>query len=244
MTAPQPIDEKPAEPAPAATEEPFGQRPAPGRHPLLKPRVYGPLLGLLFVLNIPFLALWLRGPAPVTATVPFHDDFQRGTLDLGPNYFATGGFWRILDGWLYSPGVRNNPLWLKARLPHDVQVEFDARAQSPAGDIKCEIFGDGRDHESGYTLIFGGWHNTISVLARHDEHGLDRKERRDQHVVEGRTYHFKIVRKGSLLSWFIDGQPFLSWDDKKPLYGPENDRFAFGTWATDVYYDNLDIRPL
>ena len=70
-----------------------------------------------------------------------------------------------------SPGVKNNPLWLKAKLPENVAVDFDVRSMSPEGDIKCEIFGDGSDHASGYVLIHGGWNNTISIIARLDEHG-------------------------------------------------------------------------
>ena len=70
-----------------------------------------------------------------------------------------------------SPGVKNNPLWLKAKLPENVAVDFDVRSMSPEGDIKCEIFGDGSDHASGYVLIHGGWNNSISIIARLDEHG-------------------------------------------------------------------------
>ena len=72
--------------------------------------------------------------------------------------------WRTVDGQLVCPGVKQNPLWLKAKLPQNVAVEFDARSQSPEGDIKVEIFGDGTDHASGYVLIHGGWNNTLSIL--------------------------------------------------------------------------------
>ncbi len=236
----------PAESAPAPQAEGlrFGEK-APGeRHPLLRPRVLAPILVVLFLLNIPFYAYWLRGPAPVSTTIPFQDDFARPDGSPGPNYFSTGGFWRIIGGALYSPAVKNNPLWLEARLPRNVQVDFDVRAASPEGDLKCEIFGNGRDHESGYILIFGGWHNSISVLARLDEHGHDRKERRDTRVEEGRTYHFRITRQGKLLSWYIDGKLFLSWNDRHPLYGAGHDRFGFDTWDSAAYFDNLVIKPL
>ncbi len=79
--------------------------------------------------------------------------------------------WRTVGGELLSPGVKNNPLWLKAKLPDNVAVEFDVRSTSPEGDIKCEIFGDGSDHASGYVLIHGGWNNSLSIIARLDEHG-------------------------------------------------------------------------
>ena len=228
-------------PLPDADER-FALPSAPGPHPLTRRKVWLPILILLVVLNIPFLHLALRGAARTSTTVPFSDNFERA--ELGEHYFATGGHWRIINGELFSPGVKNNPLWLQAKLPRDVVVEFDARGEDTAGDIKAEIFGNGRDHSSGYVLVFGGWNNTISTLARLNEHGDDRKENRTKRVEKGKTYHFKIVRDGTKLTWFIDGEQFLEYDDPNPLTGSSHDRFGFGTWASDVYFDNLTIQPL
>lgn len=215
---------------------------ADARHPLLRPRVYGPLLALVAVLNVPFLHYALRGPAAVTATIPLQDVFDRA--ELGPNYHATGGYWRLVKGELYSPGVKNNPLWLQARLPENVVVEFDARSESAAGDIKCEIFGDGRAHSTGYLLVMGGWNNTISVLARLDEHGLDRKERRDLKVEKGRTYRWRIERRNGTLRWYVDNALAFEWLDPAPLRGEGHDRFGFSSWDSDLYFDNLRIEAL
>ncbi len=93
-------------------------------------------------------------------------------------------------------------------------------------------------------LVFGGWSNTISIIARLDEHGKDRKERRDRKVEKGRTYHFKVERTGNTIAWSIDGEPFLSFEDKEPLESSGHDRFAFGTWVNDVYFDNVKVTPL
>lgn len=238
--APRP-DAPPSPPA-EPTPEPYGQPPPAGPHPLTQRRIWLPLALLLAVLSIPFVHLALRGPAETTTTIPFADDFDRA--ELGPDYFATGGHWRIVDGGLYSPGVRNNPLWLKARLPRDVAVEFDARAGTTDGDVKFEIFGNGRDHASGYVLIFGGWSNTISIIARLDEHGRDRLERRDRKVEKGRTYRMRVERRGKTLTWFIDGEQFLAFEDAAPLEGRHHDRFGFGSWNADAWFDNLRIEPL
>jgi len=239
--SPDPTPPAPAIPAPETPAERFAEK-QPGPHPLTRPHIWGGLLALLFVMNIPFFHYFLRGPAKVTTTVPFHDDFSR--KELGENYFATGGQWRILNDRLYSPGVKNNPLWLRAKLPRDVVVEVDVMSDSTAGDVKCEIFGNGRDHSSGYVMVFGGWNNTISALARLDEHGLDRKHREDKKVEKGRWYHWKIVREGRALSWYIDNELFLQYDDPQPLEGPDHDRFGMGTWQTDAYFDNLTVQPL
>ena len=145
-------------------------------HPLRRPRILVPFIALLALLQLPFLHAWLRGPAPITAAVPFRDDFERATL--GNAYWSNGGDWRIVRGMVYSPGVGNNPLWLKARLPPDVRIEFDVRSEGPDGDVKWEAFGDGRNHSTGYVFIFGGWHNRETRLAKLDEHGLTKAELR------------------------------------------------------------------
>jgi hypothetical protein len=229
-----------------------------GEGPIV-PTLRAVLIVACLVAGLPLIAFSLRSSAPTTTEIGngFVDDFNRG--DLGYNYWATGAYWRIADGQLVSPGAKNNPLWLKAVLPADVQVDFDVRSESPDGDIKAEIFGDGYDHASGYMLIFGGWNNSITTIARRDEHGVPvpammpnplpndgrvRVERRDVRVEQGRIYHWTIRRQGGTLSWFLDGQPVMEIIDPQPLRGPGHDRFAFNTWDTDVYYDNLKITPL
>jgi len=173
--------------------------------------------------------------------LPFQDDFEREALGAAWQGEAE---WKIVNGELFSAGTENRPLWLRAALPERVTVEFDARSQSPDGDIKFEIFGDGKRHASGYILIFGGWKNTISCIARLDEHGADRLEKRERGLVQPeKTYHMKVVAEGKELLWYIDGQLFLRYFDAQPLRGPGHDRFAFNNWRSPLYFDNLVINP-
>jgi hypothetical protein len=65
----------------------------------------------------------------------------------------------------------------------------------------------------------------------------------DDAVVPGRTYRWVITRKGGQIDWKIDGQPFLSWSDPAPLYGDDKGYLGFNNWQSDVYFDNLTIRP-
>jgi hypothetical protein len=183
-------------------------------------------------------------------TAPFTDDFSR--TELGPNWHVTGSAnYRLVNGTLRIEKAYNHPAWLKRKLPRDVVVEFDVTSYSPAGDIKVEVFGDGKSfaqHKgaytaSGYVCIFGGWNNSISVLARMDEHGADRKERRLPKVVPGQKYHWKIVRKGTKISWSIDGTPFLEYDDPAPLEGPGHEYFGINDWESDLAFANLKIAP-
>lgn len=209
------------------------------------------------VLNLPMLHYYLfRGVPPAPVALPYQNDFSNTDLK---DFFATGGMWRVENGELVSPGVKNNPLWLKAKLPNDVAVEFDVRSMSPEGDIKAEIFGDGSDHASGYVLIHGGWNNSISIIARLDEHGtplgqlpegikrMNTRTRVEAHpypVTIGKTYHWRIERRGGLITWFIDGREFMRFDDPKPLTGEQHNRFGFSSWEAQLYFDNLSVTPL
>lgn len=236
--------------------------PSDGPAPLPPSPDHGVLIALVavaVVAALPVLALAVRPSASTTVQIGsgFTDTFDRASL--GDNYWTMGDFWRIADNQLFSPGAHNNPLWLRAALPADVDVEFDARSESPEGDTKCEIFGNGYDHASGYILIFGGWGNTVTTIGRLDEHGVPvdsqvpspipndghvRVQRQDLRVEQGKTYHWSVTRKGMTLTWMIDGVLVLQLIDPQPLRGSDHDRFAFSTWDADVYYDNLKITPL
>jgi hypothetical protein len=231
-------------PREAGCEKPSGApsaaRPAGGRFEMSPLRI-GLLIGIVIAVQMPFLLYWIRGAPASLASVPLQDDFER--TEIGDRYFSTGGHWRIENGTLHSSGVKNNPLWLAAKLPEDVAIEFDARSESNDGDIKCELFGNGRDHSSGYVVILGGWSNSVSVLARLDEHGRDRIENRLAKVEKGRTYRIRIERRGGLLRCFSDGALVMEFDDPRPLRGKGHDRFGFSSWDSDVFFDNLKIEP-
>lgn len=200
------------------------------------------------VLALPWMACDPpRRPASVGER--FADDFERA--DLGPEWRETGPGWRISGGALVGQNVRNHPLWLRRRLPRNARIEFDAWSESPNGDLKCEVYGDGESfaHQASYTatsyvVIFGGWFNSLNVIARMDEHAPDRKVRRGPRVEANRHYRWVIERRGNLLKWSVDGQPMLDWDDPSPLEGPGHEYFAFNDWEARVHFDNLVITPL
>ncbi|HYV65859.1 MAG TPA: hypothetical protein VE964_06430 [Myxococcales bacterium] len=187
-------------------------------HPLRRPRILVPFLALLFLVHLPFLHAWLRAPAGVTAAVPFHDDFDRATL--GDAYWSNGGHWRIVRGQVYSPGVGNNPLWLKARLPRDVRIEFDVRSEGADGDVKWEAFGDGRNHASGYVFIFGGWHNREVRIAKLDEHAPTEAELRAQLANLAQPYPRQLEGLEALWDW-VSG-PFVKAGARRDMRRLEN----------------------
>lgn len=179
----------------------------------------------------------------------FTDDFERA--DLGEHWNNTGGRYQIRDGWLTIQGARNRPLWLRRTLPRDVRIEFDVRSDSPQGDIKVEVFGDGSSRATtesytatSYVVIFGGWNNSTNVIARLDEHGDDRAVGPRRRVEPGRTYHMRIERRGSRITAWADDVELAHMDDPDPLEGDGHDHFAFNNWEADLSFDNLRITPL
>lgn len=186
---------------------------------------------------------------PAVGPDGFFDDFDRESL--GEVWRNTGGPWAVRDGRLHVRGARNHPLWLRLTLPRDVRIEFDARSDSPEGDIKVEVFGDGvskAESESytatSYVVIFGGWNNSLNVLARMNEHGDDRVVGPARRVEPGTTYHFKIERRGGTIAVWVDDRLLVEMDDPSPLEGRGHDHFAFNDWQADVSFDNLRITPL
>lgn len=193
----------------------------------------------------------VKDPPPITKA--WSDNFDRKSI--GQNYRPTDReAYAIVDGALHAKGARNHPMWLRKKLPRNVVIELDVWSESEAGDIKVEIFGDGESFDpngggytaSGYVLIMGGWNNTKSIIARQNEHGDDLAERRGPAVVRGQHYHWKIVRDGKTITWFVDDMdtPFLTWQDETPLYGSDNAYFGVNNWESSTFFDNLHIAPL
>jgi hypothetical protein len=191
---------------------------------------------------------------------PFADSFDRS--DPGPDWNITGAGWSIKEGRLCVSGAHNHPAWLRRRLPVNARIEFEATSSSPEGDLKAEAWGDGASsatsaayrNATSYIVIFGGWKNTMHVLARLDEHATDRTELRvepgetdprAQPVLPDRAYRFKIERSdGRTVRYFVDDIEILSLKDPNPLTGVGHDHFGFNDWQVPACFDNLTITPL
>jgi len=189
------------------------------------------------------------GNTPALAQ-PFSDGFDRA--ELGSDWNNTGADYQMAGGALKIQGAHNHPLWLRRKLPANVIVELDATSRSPSGDLKVELMGDGVSYDpdmgrydsTGYMFVFGGWNNSLSIISKLGEHDDAVKARRPAPRVEpGRTYHWKIIKRGGYIDWQIDGQPFLQYFDPQPLSGPGHEFFAINNWESDASYDNIHIRP-
>lgn len=198
----------------------------------------------------------VAAPEPATPT--------RTRSLLGPDWISTSktGAWRVENGRLCGEGARNKGVWLNRTLPVNARIEFDAYAMSDEGDLKAEVWGDGRSYATStsytnatsYLAILGGWKNSIHALARLNEHGTDRKEirvdktsddARERPVVRGQLYQFKIERTdGKTVRWSVNGVDYLSFADPAPLAGQGHDHFGFNEWEAKVCFDNVKVTPL
>jgi len=183
-------------------------------------------------------------PLPPIGQEGFRDNFER--LELGPNWLADGRAFRIEAGQLVTRATGNRGLWLKRALPRDVRIEFTVRAEGTAADIKLEVFGDGQaaDSSSGYIVIFGGWGNTLNVIARRNENGADRATGPPRPVAKGRTYQMRIDRSGKVIEAYVDEVLLARLEDPAPLEGAKHQYFSFNGWQSELWYDNLVITPL
>ncbi len=184
------------------------------------------------------------------ARVIFQDNFDRGVL--GNDWLTTGAGVTLERGALRLESLHNHPVWLRTELPDDVRVEFDAWAETDEGDVKVELAGDGRSYAktasytaTGYVLIFGGWANSLHLIARRDEHGDDRVAVPAEPKVEpDRRYRVAITRRGGELRFEVDGQTVAELVDEQPLVGPGQRHFAFNNWEAPTRFDNLVIYAL
>lgn len=221
------------------------------RNPYKMPRLVTPRT----VLFAPLFATVLGGckvkdPPPITGA--WTDGFDRS--DIGSDYFQTGPGFSISDGALLAADAQNHPLWLRKKLPKNCRVTFTATALSATGDIKVELFGDGLAYDpdgggyssSGYVVIFGGWNNSKSMIAKGDEHGQQVVVRTDRKVLPNTPYAFTLERQDGTLTWYLGGEPtpFLQYVDPTPLTGPGHEYLGFGNWQAPTRFDNLTISPL
>ena len=227
-------------------------------------------------------------PSADVMKTPFEDDFEHGLpmaavsaisvdgaatpvtagdggAEMLPSaeWMATApGMWRLENGRLCGEHAKNHGIWLKRVLPVNARIEFDAVSQAADGDLKAELWGDGRSYATAlsytnatsYLPIFGGWHNTYHVLARLNEHASDRKEikvdkdsddPREKPVMAGQIYHFKVERSdGKTVKWWVDGNEMLTYPDQAPLVGTGHDHFGFNDWDVKVCFDNVRVTPL
>lgn len=181
------------------------------------------------------------------------DGLQGGTLLVSDDFdtplgnrwsVKLPGEWTATNGELVAKRVnvyddRNKGVWLNTKLPAKVRIEFESRSLGKDGDTKCEIFATEQTHEAGYSLIFGGWTNTINTICRLGEHEPKRVVQvPHQRVERAKRYKWTIVRNDNAVRWYIDGKFMIAYDDVSPVKGQW---FGFNNWLSDIRFDNFKV---
>lgn len=220
-------------------------------------------------------AAWAEDPLVLRA--PFEDNFDDRSATvasagadarpaddgLGVDWVSTAapGIWRVSGGKLCGAKAYNHGVWLRKPIPANARIEFDAISDSPTGDIKAEVWGDGKSYAKGasytnatsYVVLYGAWKNTKHGIARLNEHGQDVSfipvdpasgDKKNLPVARGQAYHLRIERTdGRVVKMFVDDTPIVNFNDATPLVGMGHDHVGFNDWETPVCFDNLKITP-
>lgn len=163
------------------------------------------------------------------------------TFNVAPvDWMVRGGIWGVQPRygcdprWSfyggYSRGIAS--VWHKQPVKGDVTFDVYAaiKMDLPGGgedyaqrwrDINLTICGDGEHLNSGYTLIYGGWHNTYTRLLRGNEVVAETKKilmpGKDQGHRE--WLHVTLERKGQHVLAHIGNQQVFDYADPDPLKG-------------------------
>ncbi len=182
--------------------------------------------------------------------------FSEAVSDWRP----AAGTWEISNRWECDPrwsffssvpesGSELAGIWNKYAYEGDVTVEFavgpkmeTARGGTAYGytrDFNVTICGDGRDLNSGYSFMFGGWKNKETVIAR----GNTVVARSSNVIPVGsgihrRWFYVKAEKVGPTLTLYVDGTRVLTYTDPTPLPG---NRVGIWTWANGIMVARVRI---
>lgn len=165
--------------------------------------------------------------AAAAEDVLFEDSFD-GDLS---QWTIIGGDWLIKEGRLEGSGAGFPQLQTKQQFTGNLIIEFTAATVPPSNhDIQCVLF------TNGYIFVLGANRNTGSMITRR---GPPVAWTSRMTIEPGRTYAVKIIRRGGVLEFIVDGKLVLTWTDEHPFNsGP----IALRTWASKIAIDNLRVR--
>lgn len=167
--------------------------------------------------------------------VKFVDEFKRA--ELGPDWKAVAGDWRIRNGALVASAEGAGSILMSTRkFPglHRVEVEMAAMPTgvTPAnaaqkadqvGDLSIVIQTSAEDFEKGYFLQFGGRMNKLNSLLRAGSAVLTTH---DVRIVPGRFYRLVAEFDGNQVRLRVDGKVVLEYKEAYPLVGAGQEAVA------------------
>ncbi len=186
----------------------------------------------------------------VTSDQLFNDTFTEAPI----HWRRAQGDWRMKNRFWCAPqwswyGGRSKEcaaVWHKDAFPGDFTLDVYMSMQMDKGGRphylrpgfqNITVCGDGKDLDSGYSLVYGVDHGQASILLRRDEEVLrstedlarpppNYKTRQPMTRLHRRWWHWQCAKQGGHLRWYLDGELLFDYEDPAPLAG---DRIALWT---------------
>ncbi|MFH0954243.1 MAG: protein kinase [Verrucomicrobiota bacterium] len=158
-----------------------------------------------------------------------------------------GGYGSIEGGEMRLYGGEPQTLLFRKPLMGDVRIEFECHQESIyLNDIACFISairsGNWREiPSSGYEFKYGGFSNSVNVLARSDKRLWSASA---SPLVRGKKFRVMAERVGPRLRMVVNDQEIFRVTDTDPLSG--SDRTAVGVhgWMADTRYSSIRVYSL
>ena len=169
---------------------------------------------------------------------------------------AAGGVWEVTNRWQCDPrwsffsgrSTRLAAIWNKRKFRGDVTLEFGGGIKMQrerggryqyASDINATMCGDGRDLTSGYSFLFGGWHNRKTQILKGTTVVAESSYKIPTHQnIHRRWFYVKAQKRGDHLSYWIDNRLILEYTDPEPLSG---DQVALWTYNNGLMVSRVRI---
>jgi len=165
----------------------------------------------------------------------FNDDTF---ADAPADWFVQYGTWETTERWTCSPqwsffggfNHRSPTLWSKSNYAGDVMVQafmairMHDNGYANRGDLNVTICGNGVDVSSGYSLVYGGWGNTLTRLFRQGEVVAETNQARlpsndDTNLFHRHWWDIRLQKAGHRVRAWVDDQLVLEYEDPDPLPG-------------------------
>ena len=196
---------------------------------------------------------WYAIKAPVDRTDI--DIYSDNMIDYGFNTAPTDwrvgcGIWEVTNRWQCDPrwsffsgrSEKIAALWNKRPLKGDFTIEYyvgpkmnreRGGAYEYAQDMNITVCADGQDLTSGYSILFGGFNNTVTAIYRLDKKWVVPAVGREMFIersgsLHRKWYHIAVTRKGNAFEVKVNDNLVLSGTDPNPLLGGR-----WGIWTHD-----------
>ncbi|NQT52510.1 hypothetical protein HQ576_10685, partial [bacterium] len=176
----------------------------------------------------------------------------------GSDWRPAAGSWTISNRWECDPrwsffsGVPKEGklagIWNKRACEGDVSIEFAVgpKMESKRGgsrysyvrDFNVTIAADGKDLNTGYTFLYGGWGNSRTAITRQGKVVAEVSRKIPTGGIHRQWFYVQVEKRGNTLTYSIDGSRVLTFTDPNPLRGS---RVAIWTYDCGIMVSRVRV---